>query len=565
MSELFDNLFISCPNGGGLFFIKGSNVYCLDNQETTGIFIDDHLILRAAQPNDLHVYTQRPKIIAGKQAGFADVHDVLIHDGACYIVGTEQNEVVKLSPDGEELQRWKYPGEPDSWHINCLTVWKGRIVFSAFGNFREHRQYKGNTSKSGFVQDLLTGEVLVKNLSQPHSVIARGTSLIVANSEEMEVLEFNEKGTLLRSRALDGYTRGIAVLDDVIYVGISRSRNIESDQVQGAMIVALDASSFDEIGRIEVPANEIYTVACRPDDQRTIKSLATICQNSAIMFAEKFQHVSTDIAALQETLEQRSVEIANLNQCKIDRESEISALRLELSARDEHIATLDQNRANQEGEISALNQAVNELKQSAAARDDEMRVLRERLSDGDKEVADLKKQIAERDDKISALDAALEERNQKIAGIEQQIAERDDTISALDAALEECNQKIAGIEQQIAERDDTISALSATVGKHKEEIATLRQKTADINNEISELDQTVLGRDEEIAVLKKNTYYKDSEISTLNDTLADQQKEIDRLRYVISHTYEELNNQREELAALKSSLSWKLMKPFRYL
>lgn len=458
MSELFDELFVSCPNGGGLFFIKERHVFRLDNQETTGISLEDNLVLRAIQPDDLHVYTCNPKIISGKKAGFGDIHDVLIHNGACYIVGTEQNEVVKFSSDGDELQRWKFPGEPDSWHINCLTVWNGRIVFSAFGNFRVHRQYKGNTSKSGFVQDLLSGEILVKDLSQPHSVIAKGTSIILANSEEKEILEFDEKGTLSKSRTLDGYTRGIAVKGDVIYVGISRSRNIDSDHGQGAMIVALDASSFEEIGRIEVPAQEIYTVACRTDAQGTIKTLASICQSSMSIIWDQYQNVFNQTLALTQTIEQRDSEIANLIQCSVDRESEFTELGMALSDRNEQIASLTQIRATSENEISALNNAV---------------------------------------------------------------------------------------------------------GERNEEIAVLKQNSGDRENEIRALNKTISDRDVDIAALKRNVADRDIEISAVNKTLVDRCEEIVTLKQVLSETCNELNRQKEEIAAIKSSLSWKLTKQFR--
>src|SRR5207253_6227735 len=130
----------------------------------------------------------------------------------------------------------------------------------AFGDFTTHRQYKGQTAQAGFVQDLHTGKRLIEGLSQPHSLIAFGDNLLLANSETRELHEYDISGSLLRSKTLDGYTRGICIQGSTLYIGLSRSRNIDSSAIVNANLVALDAQSWQETGRIELPVSEIYTV-----------------------------------------------------------------------------------------------------------------------------------------------------------------------------------------------------------------------------------------------------------------------------------------------------------------
>lgn len=276
MPKLFENILISSPNGGGLFFCNDGDVFCLDSQNSTGIFFHNKILLRGVQPNKLCIYSNPILLVHGESANFDDIHDVFCGGGFCYLVATARNEIVKLTIEGEVLQRWTFPGERDSWHINCLGSWQGRIIFSAFGDFREHRAYKGKSSGNGFVQDLFSGERLISGLSQPHSLIDCDDNLLIANSENQEILEFSIDGKILRSKQLNGYTRGICVHEDVIYVGLSCSRNIENSEISTATIVALSRSTLTELARLEIFAKEIYGIQHIPNMEKLPLALATI-------------------------------------------------------------------------------------------------------------------------------------------------------------------------------------------------------------------------------------------------------------------------------------------------
>jgi hypothetical protein len=58
-----------------------------------------------------------------------------------------------------------------------------------FGRFTKHRGYKGKTNGRGLVVDLETRKVVVKGLSQPHSLVSDGDNLLLCNSELGEVHE----------------------------------------------------------------------------------------------------------------------------------------------------------------------------------------------------------------------------------------------------------------------------------------------------------------------------------------------------------------------------------------
>lgn len=271
MSELFRNVLVSAPNGGGLFLVRGGEVIRLDAMDATGIDYLDGIFIRGGQPDRLWIAGRTTVEIAG--AVIDDVHDVLCVENFVYVVSTTGNQVVEFQIDGQESRRWVFPGESDSRHLNCLAHWRGELVFSAFGDFNSHRGYKGNTRGSGLVQSVLTGKVLISGLSQPHSLVPVGDRLLLANSEEFELHEYDDQARLVRKKTLPGYTRGICVDGSVLYIGLSKSRNVQEFGLESATILALDVATWTELGRMEVPAAEIYSLLIIPDDGKLLESV----------------------------------------------------------------------------------------------------------------------------------------------------------------------------------------------------------------------------------------------------------------------------------------------------
>jgi hypothetical protein len=310
MHKLFEYLLISSPNGGGLFFSDGSEVVLIDTINTTGFFYQQDIVLRAVQPNTLIITKGKHTFVcSGESADFYDVHDVLWHDGYCYLVATDGNEIIKLSIDGEELQRWVFPGDKDSWHINCLGLWHDRIIFSGFGDFREHRSYKGKTAEAGFVQDIISGEKLICGLSQPHSLVTVDDRLFLANSEQMELIEFSSDGKIARSKQLNKYTRGVCIHENIVYVGLSCSRNVDYKETAMAELVALDFETFEELDRIQVPAKEIYDIRHLSNKSDIVRVLVAIGSMSLSAAEEQNQRLATEINTVLHTHNEHKTEL----------------------------------------------------------------------------------------------------------------------------------------------------------------------------------------------------------------------------------------------------------------
>ena len=563
MHKLFENLLISSPNGGGLFFSRGGEVFGLDALSTTGFFYHRDIVLRGFQPNNLCIYDNLAHLISGESANFNDVHDVLWEGGYCYLVGTVGNEIIKLSRRGDELQRWVFPGDRDSWHINCLGSWSGRIVFSAFGDFREHRGYKGKSLGMGFVQDLLSGERLISGLSQPHSLVAVEDRLFLANSEQRELIEFSEDGNILRSKQLDGYPRGIFVLENAIYVGLSCSRNIEFEGITSATVIALDLETLEELGRLQIPAKEIYAIQHVSDRDDFARVLAIIGATSSAMLKESLDKHVAQIASLSQVVTERDGQIASLSQVVTERDGQIASLSQAVTERDGQIASLSQVVTERDGQIASLSQAVTErdgqiasLSQAVTERDGQIASLSQAVTERDGQIVSLSQAVTERDGQIASLSQAVTERDGQIASLSQAVTERDGQIASLSQAVTERDGQIASLSQAVTERDGQIASLSQAVTERDGQIASLSQAVTERDGQIASLSQAVTERDGQIASLSQAVTERDGQIASLTD-------ETVRRGVWALGLDAELKEERAKVFALTTSHSWRITRPLR--
>lgn len=284
MRDLFRNILVSSPNGGGLFLLCGDVAVRVDSVNTTGIDVYGELFVRGEQPDTVWIVGGSGIQLDGKIVG--DIHDVLCVDTSVYVVSTEGNHVVQVDFSGNEIRRWSWDGEPDARHVNCLAYWRGEVVVSCFGEYTKHRGYKGGSRGAGLVQSLQSGKALITGLSQPHSLCVVGENLVLANSEEGEIREYDLSGELLRISNLGGYTRGALLHDGVLYVGLSRARGEAGSSLDAACVVALDSQTWGELGRLNIPADEIYA----------IKALPTVDEGARII-ASIGNHLSSRLAA----------------------------------------------------------------------------------------------------------------------------------------------------------------------------------------------------------------------------------------------------------------------------
>lgn len=262
-AERLPPLLVSAVNGGGVFLIDGGRVEDWSKVDTTGLAcLADGSVLLARQAEGVaEVRRWRNGVVhrVGLAQRSLDLHDLAATDRGVLVVATQLNTVYEFDFDFRELRHWALPGEQDSYHLNSAGIYEGRVIASRFGRFNAHRAYKGLTKGAGEVINLDDGEVIVRGLSQPHSLLVDGRSLWLCNSEEGEVHCYRDGDRLARFR-FEGYTRGLAHAGRFLFVGLSRSRNAPEAGIASACVVVVDRSSGHELRRIELPVDEIYGI-----------------------------------------------------------------------------------------------------------------------------------------------------------------------------------------------------------------------------------------------------------------------------------------------------------------
>jgi len=261
--------------GGGLISFDGQTVQVIDTISTTGLSLAEGRVLRLpwcegdlAGSGELLVYDAAGVERYYRVDALTDPHDVLWDGKQFVLVSAGQNSLLWLTPGGELAHVAKFPGEPDSWHVNSLLLRGNQLLVAAFGRFEQHREWTSYAGKPcGIIFDHDTGKDLVRGLDRPHHPRMMEESLLVCNSGQRELLQVDGKtGTTLRRVQLEKWTRGLTLSDRYVFVGES-ARRYRPDGDTGAplaSIAILERSSLKVLDRVPLPFEEVYDLILVP-------------------------------------------------------------------------------------------------------------------------------------------------------------------------------------------------------------------------------------------------------------------------------------------------------------
>ncbi|MFZ5844599.1 MAG: DUF4915 domain-containing protein [Pseudomonadota bacterium] len=459
-----NRLLVSSPNGGGIFLIDRGVIYRIDARSATGLYVSSKALLRCFQPSSLTFLDRYSEstVLSHVVDGVDDIHDVTLLDSFVYVVSTGKNQIIKLNLQGEESQRWVFPGEPDSWHINSITCWNGRIIFSAFADVRRHRGYKGASDGAGFVQDLLSGERIIKGLSQPHSLTPFNGNLLIANSEKKEVLCFSPSTELLWRMRFDGYVRGIAVSEDSLYVGLSRSRNIDDAGLQSAQIVEVGLEDFCERWRSDIPANEIYDIRVIPPEADLVALLSSTTADSVSycvsenesanrLVEERIvwaQSMESELQAARGLVEERTLWAQSL-------ESELQAARGLVEERTAWAQSL-------ESEVKSIGKLLEERTAWAQSLESELQVVRGLVEERTVWAQSLESEVKSTVHLLEERTAWAQSLESALKAAQELIRDKDALADSLNAVIAEQTRAARQLEHALAERDQLVHSLYAS-------------------------------------------------------------------------------------------------------
>src|SRR5262245_30489139 len=155
-----------------------------------------------------------------------DAHSCWLSGDVLYVVSTGTDELVELRMRGPDVLSeavfWRpEPGAPraDHHHLNAVYGWGGHLLVSGFGK-KAGPQWSSATN--GFIINVSRGERLASDLYHPHSLVARGSTLLCCESCKMAVRVIGEE----RAQRLPGYTRGLGLAESQLFAGTSSRRPV---------------------------------------------------------------------------------------------------------------------------------------------------------------------------------------------------------------------------------------------------------------------------------------------------------------------------------------------------
>jgi hypothetical protein len=260
-------LLVSAHNeaAGGVLAVDASGAVPIDRLSTRGLAVRGDRVYRVvsaqdgARPaSDLLVYDAAGLRSFHRLDGVWDVHDVLPRAHDVLVVSSSDAVVYALREDGELVPWWDGEGDPTRY-VNCLCEADGEVFATEFGGY-DARRRRDVDAPSGRLFHVLSGRTAISGLRQPHDPRRIDGGWVVCDSRSRELRAYDDGGTLRRSRRLAGFTRGLAIGDEHIYVGESVGHDVSFGELARARISVLDRSTWEPVAAIDLDVPEIYAI-----------------------------------------------------------------------------------------------------------------------------------------------------------------------------------------------------------------------------------------------------------------------------------------------------------------
>ena len=262
------------PEGAGwLLAIEGDTWEKIDSLYTSGITVAGDCLYRVLCTRSIPKFPATGELLVYDELGVARYHRIdslddphgLIYDGECLVTPCSAiNTIFWLGLDGTVKRVWTAPGTDDAWHVNGVHVHQGRLYASAFGRFEENYGWSNDMdAPAGLIFDVETQTDAVSGLCCPHDPLRVDGGWLVCNSRPGDLLFIDESGLPARKVNLGGWTRGLAVSERYIFVGISGDRHATGDPGRAAIAI-LDRETWTPLARIPLPCIELFTLSLAP-------------------------------------------------------------------------------------------------------------------------------------------------------------------------------------------------------------------------------------------------------------------------------------------------------------
>lgn len=244
-----------------------------------------------------------------------DTHSLVYSNGYVYIVSTGTNEIYRVpfkdGQLGEEELFWNYPGvshERDEVHLNGLTVDGDDLIASCFGP----KNAEGAWGLEGRVFHVESGASIHAGLNQPHTPLVIGDQLVFVESAESKVFMYTKTAsgawTLSAEIKMPGYTRGLALQDGHLLVGISSSRNVSRSRKTA--VADIREPTDTAIMRVDLETHSTEVACDLSAFAREVYDIVSV--NGAPSLSSPFDVLSHRVREMESTIDRYIVNVQSL-------------------------------------------------------------------------------------------------------------------------------------------------------------------------------------------------------------------------------------------------------------
>jgi len=233
--------------------------------------------LAKSYPNKQNVYDGIFIPTARYNTGTLALHDMEFIDDKLIAVNTNFSCLSEIDANNSFNPIWKPPfitelkPEDRCHHLNGLAVDNKKIKYlTALGSTDTVQGWRDNKMNGGVLMKYPNGEIILDNLSMPHSPRIINGELYLLNSAKGELIVVDvENKTYEVVVKLKAFARGMAVFGDYLFIGVSKLRHnskvfadleIAKTSFAGIIAVYLPYKSIVGSFKYEMSIDEIYDV-----------------------------------------------------------------------------------------------------------------------------------------------------------------------------------------------------------------------------------------------------------------------------------------------------------------
>ncbi len=241
-------IYVSTFNGrglsvGGLYSLDGFHLTKLHDVPTTGLCLVEEDIAAVrwsrAGPTQIDIGERTIEVPA------VHTHEIAYDGSNLLITSPVTNELLWCNPiDGEVTKKWCPDSAPDSWHISGVSSHGPVITAFSKSTFERGWTEEAIHDSAGLLLNVETGEEVVSGLRCPHSPVWADGSWWWCDSYDGAIHGPTGQVTIA------GWTRGLVISEEFVYVGISPTRVNGSRGIGYGMVAVLEKVSLRLVSTI---------------------------------------------------------------------------------------------------------------------------------------------------------------------------------------------------------------------------------------------------------------------------------------------------------------------------